>query len=458
MNGKKAPGPRGLELLRWIRVARRDALEAMELAADTYGDLVRVHIPIGQGVEPYFFIVRNPADVRHVLQENHRNYRKSSSYDVIRLVVGDGLLTSEGDHWRRQRRLAQPSFHKERIAHFARAMVEEAESMLDRWSASAALDSVDVAEEMRRVTLAIVGRTLFSSDVGRYVGDVTRGLDGALAFVDRRLGQAIRSPLGFPSRPNRRFRDSLRLLDGVTAQIIESRRGHEAGFEDLLSMLMSAVDEESGEQMTTHQVRDEVMTFLLAGHETSANALAWSLHLLAQNPSERERLEHEVDEALRGRAPVIDDAPALPFARTVIEEALRLYPPVWALERHTLGPDVLAGYEIPAGAGIVTSPYLTHRHPEFWEDPRAFRPDRFAPEQVASRPPFAYFPFGGGPRQCIGNTFALVETQLVLAAIVQRFRLDAAPGTHVRAQARVTLRPEGLRMTVRPRDRAAVRA
>jgi cytochrome P450 len=244
----------------------------------------------------------------------------------------------------------------------------------------------------------------------------------------------------------------------VTAQIIESRRGREHEFEDLLSMLMAAVDEDSGETMTMRQVRDEVMTFLLAGHETSANALSWSLHLLAANPDARERLEHEVDAALGGRAPTIDDLPILPFARMVIEEALRLYPPVWAVERHAFGPDVLGGYAIPAGAGIVTSPYLTHRHPGIWEQPLEFRPERFTPERVAERPPFAYFPFGGGPRQCIGNTFALVETQLVLAAIVQRFRLDPAPGARVRAQARVTLRPEGLRMTVRPRDRAAVRA
>jgi cytochrome P450 len=200
--------------------------------------------------------------------------------------------------------------------------------------------------------------------------------------------------------------------------------------------------------MTTRQVRDEVMTFLLAGHETSANALAWSLYLLATHREERTRLEREVDEV---RRPSIEDLPRLPFARMVIEEALRLYPPVWAVERHANGPDELGGYEIPAGAGVVTSPYLVHRHPAIWKDPEEFRPDRFTPEAAAERHPFAYFPFGGGPRQCIGNTFALVETQLILAAIAQRFRLELAPGASVAPEARVTLRPSGLLMTSTPR-------
>jgi cytochrome P450 len=449
---KEVPGPRGRELLRWVLKARKDPLAAFE-QLDRYGDVVRIHLPIGQGVEPDFYLLRRPEDVEHVLQKNHRNYRKSSSYDIVRLVVGEGLLTSEGDHWKRQRRLAQPSFHKQRIAHFSRAMVEEAEAMLTRWEQAPA-GGLDIAEEMRRVTLAVVGRTLFSSDVGRYASAVSRGLKGALDYVDRRLGAAYRPPMWLPTRRQRRFRQAMALLDRVTSEVIASRRGHEEEFEDLLSMLMLAEDEESGGRMNERQVRDEVMTFLLAGHETSANALAWSLYLLATHSLERDRLEREVDYVLGGRVPSIEDLPQLPFTRMVIEEALRLYPPVWMVERHALGPDVLGGYAIAAGSAVVTSPYLIHRWPAVWESPSEFRPERFTPEASASRPPFAYFPFGGGPRQCIGNTFALVETQLILATVAQRFRLDLAPLASVEPEPKVTLRPVGLRMTVRPRDGA----
>lgn len=451
MSARQAPGPRGWELVRWFLHARRDSLTALD-ELDRYGDVVRLHNPLGQGAEPDFYLLRRPEDVKHVLQENHRNYRKSSSYDVIRLVVGEGLLTSEGEHWKRQRRLAQPSFHKQRIAHFSRAMAEEAEAMLARWEHAPA-GGLDIAAEMRRVTLAVVGRTLFSSDVGRYADAVSRGLEGALDYVDHRLNDVYKPPMWLPTRPQRRFREALALLDRVTAEVIASRRGREEEFEDLLSMLMLAEDDESGGRMSERQVRDEVMTFLLAGHETSANALAWSLYLLSTHSLERDRLEREVESALGGRAPSIDDLSQLPFTRMVIEEALRLYPPVWMIERHALGPDVLGGFSIPAGSAVVTSPYLIHRSPAVWESPTEFHPSRFSPEAVASRPGFAYFPFGGGPRQCIGNQFALVETQLILAMIAQRFRVDLAPGARPAPEPKVTLRPAGLRMTVRARDR-----
>ncbi|TMK23432.1 MAG: cytochrome P450 [Actinobacteria bacterium] len=453
---KLPPGPSGVELVRWFLRARRDPSAAFDELA-RYGDIVRLHNVLPQSAEPNFFLLRKPEDVKHVLQENHRNYRKSSTYDVVRLVVGDGLLTSEGDHWKRQRRLAQPSFHKERIAHFARAMVEEAEAMLARWERAPA-SGMDIAEEMRRVTLAVVGRTLFSSDVERYADAVSRGLEGALDYVDRRLNSPIQPPMWLRTPRQRRFGRAMAQLDGVAADVIASRRGREHEFEDLLSMLMLAEDEESGGRMSERQVRDEVMTFLLAGHETSANALAWSLYLLATHTLERDRLEREVDEALVGRAPSMDDLPRLPFARMVIEEALRLYPPVWMIERHALAPDVLGGYSIPAGSAVVTSPYVVHRSPTVWDAPLEFRPSRFTPEAVTSRPPFAYFPFGGGPRQCIGNTFALVETQLILTRIVSRFRVDIAPGARPALEPKITLRPGGLRMTVRARDRVTIAA
>lgn len=450
----RAPGPRRLALLRFVRATRRDTLAAMTDLMETYGDVVRLKFPVSPIDEKEIHVLRHPRDARRVLQENHTSYGKSSAYEkILSRLAGRGLITSDGPLWKRQRRLAQPAFHRRSVERFAVSMTAATADLAARWDGLAPGTELNIADEMRALALDIVGRTLFSSALGPLHHDIDSGLTDALHYFDRAFDSLVVTPLWVPSRRNRRMRDAVARLERVVYGLINARAEREAEFDDLLSMMLLARDDETGERMSRTQVRDEVMTFLLAGHETSANALAWCWHLLAGSPAARERLEREADSILAGRAATVEDLPRMPYARMVIEEAMRLYPPAWVVERRALGADVLGGYDVPAGSAVMASTYLTHRNPSVWPEPDHFDPERFAPEAAAERPLFAYFPFGGGPRQCIGNLFAMVETQLVLSTLAGRFRLEGVPGARVSTEASVTLRPVGLRMTLQRRQR-----
>jgi cytochrome P450 len=327
-------------------------------------------------------------------------------------------------------------------------MTAATQAMLDRWEAlRRGAEPFDVAVEMSRLTLDIVGRTLFSRHLDDAADEIGRALTEVLALMNDRTMRFLPSPLWWPTALNRRLSRGIRVLDRLVFDIIEARRRAdetvEDRSEDLLDMLLRARDEETGEGMTDRQLRDEVMTFVLAGHETTAVALAWTWYLLARHPEVAERLRAEVAAALRGRTPTIDDLPGLQYARMVVEEVMRLYPPVWGFFRQSLAPDRIGSWAVPKGTVVLISPYLTHRHPRVWDDPERFDPDRFAPERVKERPRFAYLPFSGGPRLCIGNEFALMEAQLALAMTVQRYRLELVPGTRIEPESRVTLRPRG---------------
>ena len=357
-------------------------------------------------------------------------------------LIGEGLFTSEGDFWRRQRRLAQPAFHRQRIESFATIMSTAGARMLDGWETAAAAGTpIDLMEHTSRVTLRVVGQALFGVDLIGEAAGVGRAMLAALQFVSEEAFSLFPSVLMVPTPRNLRFRRARAELDRVVLGIIEHRRRGGAGGDDLLAMLMEARDEETGEGMSDRQLRDEIMTFVLAGHETTAVTLAWACLLLAQHPEVGDQVRREVSSVLAGRAPALADLPRLELTRRVIDETLRLYPPVAVISRETYAADEIDGYEIPAKSGVMLSPYVTHRHPAFWHDPERFDPERFTPEQVAARPRFAYFPFSGGPRLCIGNEFALMEAQILLAMIVQRYRVDVAPGHTVQHEIRVTLRP-----------------
>jgi cytochrome P450 len=359
----------------------------------------------------------------------------------VKPLIGEGLFTSEGDFWRRQRRLAQPAFHRQRIEGFAALMSRAGMRMMEDWEAAAASGApIDLMEHTSRVTLRIVGQSLFGIDLIDDAASVGRNMLAALEFVQDEVFHLLPSVVAIPTPRNLRFRRNRAALDRVVLGIIRERRRHGGG-DDLLAMLMEARDADTGEGMSDRQLRDEIITFVLAGHETTAVTLAWACLLLAQHPDVADAVRREASGVLGGRAPELADLPRLALTRRVIDETLRLYPPVPAISRQSYAPDEIDGFRIPAKSGVMMSAYVTHRHPAFWRDPERFDPDRFTQENSAGRPRFAYFPFGGGPRLCIGNEFALMEAQILLAIIAQRYRVAVAPGHTVQHEIRVTLRP-----------------
>jgi len=429
---------------------QKDAMGTFFRATEHCGDVARLRFPLA----PYTaHVLRHPDAVRHVLVDNQKNYGKQTrGYEKLRHVLGNGLVTSEGEFWKRQRRIANPAFHRERIAHFSEVMVDCAGKMLDGWQARMAKgEPFDVSKEMMRVTLRVIGLTMLSTDVeGAAASEVGAALDEVLHLTVNRIYDVVSWPKWVPTPGNRRFTHAQGQLDGIVNRIIAQRResGEEHG--DLLGMLMSARDAETGEGMTDEQLRDEAMTMFLAGHETTANALGWTLYLLSLHPDVERRLRAEVTGALGDRPPTLMDLEKLPYTDRVIKESMRLYPPVWVTARSAIEDDVISGYQIPAGTWVFMSQYLTHRDPRFWENPEGFDPDRFLPEAEAARPKHAYFPFAAGPRKCIGESFAVMEARLILATIVQRSRLSIVPGFRVEIDPTITLRPKnGLWMTAR---------
>ncbi len=440
------PGPRGHFLFGSMADLQRDRLKFATDLALNYGDVAMFRM----GPLP-LYMVYHPNGIRHVLVDNKRNYTKDTPvFGLLKGLLGNGLLLSEGEFWLRQRRLMQPMFHRERIAGFGRIMTGAAQKALESWQPAAAEGRVvDISREMMRLTLDVACRSLFSMDIMGKASAIARSVDLVLEDFIFRFDHPFYPPANVPTLRNRRYRAAVAELDRIVYGMIAARKGAVEQPGDLLSLLMEARDEETGEAMTDKQMRDELVTLLIAGHETTANALTWALYLLSTHPDVERRLHAEIETVLGGHAPEAADLPKLEYTRMVVDETMRLYPPAWITNRMTVADDAVCGYRIPKGATISICPYVTHRLPEFWENPEGFDPERFTLEKVKARPMFAYFPFGGGPRMCIGKNFALTEAPLVLATILQRCRLDLCPGREVRKRPLVTLRPEGgLPMTV----------
>jgi cytochrome P450 len=447
MRGMRPPGPRGLPILGSLLDIRRDPAGAFLRAALKYGDVAYFKVGPRQG-----YLITNPSDVRHVLQDNARNYQKSPLYQKLRMHLGNGLLTSEGEFWLRQRRIAQPAFHRQHVAGLAHVMATAAREAAAAWQTLAEHGrAVDVDEEMMRLTRTVVVRALLGSDLGPY----TERIDAAWTIINEYIGEnfwSIGLTAWLPSARRRRFEAARRLLREAVDYVIRERRRIPGDTPDLLSMLLAARDDDTGEGMTDEQLRVEVTTFLLAGQETTSLALTWTWYLLSQHPQARQRLEDELDNVLGGRPPEYAELASLPYTRMVVDEAMRLYPPAWGFSRQALGDDQLSGYHLPRGWMAFVVPYVLHRLPSLWEDPETFDPDRFSPERSADRSKFAYVPFGAGPRQCIGNQFASIEAQLVVATLAQRFRPRLVPGHRVEAWPLITLRPRfGMPMFIEPR-------
>jgi cytochrome P450 len=440
---KRLPfAPSGDLLFGYARDFQRDLL-GTSLGLAARGDAVRFRFLVWPTV-----FLNHPDYIKHVLQENYRNYDKREiSNLVVRAVFGNGLFSNDGPSWLQQRRLMQPAFHHQRIAAFGALMTGEAEALMRRWDARPAeAPPLNVMNEMMRVTLRVVNLALFGGDMDEEVERVGRAFSVVLQYLMRASFEPYVLLPGVPARGKREFLVARADLDRTVYGIIarrraEGREGAERG--DLLSLLLNARDAESGAAMSDRQAHDEVMTLLAAGHETTAVALTWVWYLLSRNPEAEARLHTELSAVLGGRPPAMEDLARLPYTRMVIEETLRLYPPATVLIRRAIGADQFGPDSIPAGTLIQLTPYAIHRHPSFWEHPEVFDPERFTPERSAGRPRFAYIPFGGGPRQCIGNTFALAEAQLVLATIAQRYRLRQDPPREVKAKPVITLRPDG---------------
>ncbi len=421
-----------------LRESMLDPLGFAQRMQERYGDVARLQVgPV------LVHLVFHPDHVRHVLHDRQKIYLRGWHYRLLRNLLGENLVVSEGDYWLRQRRLAQPAFHRQRLAGYAGVMVDATAQMLARWGDEAASgETIEIGAEMSRLSLAIAGRTLFSRDVSHEADAVGRALGELGRDLEHRFHHPLTSlPAWVPTPRNRRFRETAHTLNGIVAELIRERRREGRDHGDLLSMLMQARDEETGAAMTDDQLHSEVLTFFLAGHETTATALTWMWYLLASHAAIRQRVRAEVGSVLGARVPGVDDVPHLVLTRMAIEEAMRLYPPIWALPRQAVADDEIGGYRIPARSTVVICSFLTHRHPAAWDRPDEFDPERFTPERVAQRPKYAYFPFLAGPHQCIGNEFALLEMRLIAAQVLQRFDLALVDGPPIVPRASLSLRP-----------------
>jgi cytochrome P450 len=440
------PGPRSVLFgLPLSRTLKRDRLGALARLAREYGDIA------GFRVGPQRLVLLNHPDyVEDVLVTRARLFKKGRALERAKRLLGEGLLTSEGDHHRRQRRLALPAFHKQRIAAYADTMVAHAVRTAARWRDG---DTLDISAEMNRLTLTIVGETLLGTDLEADAGGVREALTTVFEAFPMTMSPFAALLERLPLPIVRRYNRAHAALDALIYRIIEERRGRPDDRGDLLSMLLLARDdEEDGGRMSDAQVRDEAMTIFLAGHETTANALAWTWHLLAQHPDAEERLHREIAGALDGRQAAAADVPRLPYARMLLAESMRLYPPAWAIGRRAMDDFEIGGYTIPKGTVVLFSQYLLQRDARFFSNPDRFEPDRWLPERQKGRPKFAYFPFGGGTRVCIGEPFAWMEGILVLAALAGRWRMESLETAAVPLQPAITLRPaRGIRMRARAR-------
>ncbi|HKT50403.1 MAG TPA: cytochrome P450 [Candidatus Angelobacter sp.] len=430
-----APGPGIASFFTDVRTFRQDPLGSFLRYTLKFGDVVRYR---GLWVTHQ---ITHPEHILQVLQTNAGNYRKGRDYRILKLSLGEGLLTSEGTLWQRQRRMTQPAFQSQQIAGFMRVMEKHALEMLTHWEQRARTEEVfDVVPELMRLTLNIVSHALFTSSLESDLDCIQDALTVGRDYSVERAWSVVRIPQWLPTPGNRRHRSSLAGFHSVIDRMISARRMNPDHSNDLLTILMQARDE-TGSPMPAKQLRDEVATLLTAGHETTTLVLAWAIYLISTRSEVVERMASEIS-FLNGRAPSYEDLSRLRYTRMVAEETMRLYPPVWVISRTAINNDAMGGFEIPAGSEILIFPYVTHRHPGWWVDPDRFCPERFLPQNSAGRPRGAYLPFGAGPRTCVGLNFAMTEILVVLALLLQRFRIElAVPSSQIKAEPSVTLRP-----------------
>ena len=454
---KRPSGPKGSFLLGNANQFSEDEPAFLLENVKRYGDIVYFRL-----ANIHTYLLGQPDLIREVLVTQSDKFEKAPlDKQILGKFIGNGLLTSDGEFHKRQRRLAQPAFHSKRIQNYAEVMVDYANQIMAKWQDNSI---VDVTDEMMYLTMLIVSKTLFDADSITNSGDTAETISSAMhdfqAVSNRDYKRGFSLPNWIPTTDNRLRNRAAKAFNEVMEQIIAERRqtavnGQVADTGDLLSMLMLSVDED-GEFMDDKQLRDEVATLFAAGHETTSNTLSWTWSLLAQHPEAEAKLHEELDSVLAGRQPTLADLPNLPYTQQVIKESMRLYPPAWTLSgRIALEAVQLGGYTVPKGSIIFISPYVMHHLPQYFDEPEAFKPERFTPEFEKSLPKYTYMPFGGGARVCIGNAFAMMEAQLILATIAQRFQLELATDEPVRYKAQITLTPaDGLKMRLTARETA----
>lgn len=438
-----APGPRGLPLVGSALDLLRDILGTSLNGMLEYGDVVRFVAGPPGSMRVTVFGIAHPDDIQHVLTAGGDGFSKQdAAYNEIRALVGDGLLTSEGDTWKRQKRMVQPLFTHKRVAGFAEMMAEEGAELVKRWNELRRTDgTVDLHSEMTRYSLRVVCRALFGTDVE----DIIPALRDNVPYLSKRAFTRSLSPIPVPTHwptPGNRHADrAIAEVNGVVDNLISARRANPTGEDDLLSLLLAAQDPEGGVGLSDKEVRDQALIFLLAGHETTATALTFTLHLLGLHPEIQRKVRDEANKVLGDRLPTLEDSKGLAYTTMAIKEAMRLYPSAYVIPRQVEKPDVIRGYEISVGSVAVCSPYVTHRHPDYWEDPERYDPERFTPEKEKARHRYAYFPFGGGPRACIGQYFSMLEAVIVTAQLVRAFEFKS-PEAPVKLFTGITLRPK----------------
>ncbi len=446
-NGHRTPpGPKGAPIVGMALALRKDPLAGMRRMVRDYGDVVRFHVMMQERT-----LVNRPDLINQVLVIQQSKFHKSElTRRITSRILGQGLLISEGEFWRRQRRLAQPAFHRSRLAGYGATMLELAENHVRGWRDG---DHRNISQEMTALTLDIAVKTLFGTTLPGEAKQVGQSLSFLMRYSLRRNRLPIRIPETWPTPANRRADRELGFIDSLVYRIINERRaeGNSNHHDDLLALLMGAMDED-GSQMTLQQLHDETMTLFLAGHETTAQMLGWTWYALSQNPAVEARLHEELHGVLGGRAPSAEDFPRLPYLRAVMNEVLRLYPPAYILARETMEPCEIGGYDMHVGSTVIISQWITHRDARFYDDPEAFRPERWLDGLQDRLPPGAYFPFSLGPRRCIGEGFALLEAAIVIATLAQKFKFRLVPGVEVVPEPLITLRPRhAIQMTIHAR-------
>jgi cytochrome P450 len=440
------PKAKGLPLLGLTLAIRQDALATLRSVAREYGDIVRLPVAFQERI-----FLNHPDFIEQVLVIQQGKFHKSDlTKKIVGVLLGQGLLVSEGEFWRRQRRLAQPAFHRGRIQEYAATMGESIERHIRDWHGG---EQRDMAGEMMALTLDVAVRTLFGTTLPAQAQEVGQSMTFLMRYQLGRQRSVVRLPESWPTPRNQRARRERAFLDSLVYSFINEHRSRngEDRRSDLLSLLVSAMDED-GTQMTPQQLRDETMTLFLAGHETTAQMLAWTWYLLSENPAAEARLHEELRVVLAGRSPEASDFGRLSYLRAVMSEALRLYPPAYITARTSVEPCRIGGYDFPAGSTILMSQWVMHRDPRFYDDPEAFRPERWLEGLEDRLPAGAYFPFGDGPRRCIGQGFALLEASLVIGTLAQRFKFRLVAGHPVVPEPLITLRPRnGIRMTLHAR-------
>lgn len=433
-----APGPSGYPLVGVLPKILGNPLQFLAETMLDYREVMRLNVGPAS-----VYMVNHPDLVELVLKDHHRGYEKGNMWEPIKLLIGQGLPVAEGEQWRKQRRLMQPAFHHQYITSMLDVMNNAMEEGMQHWPTLAEKGQpIDILDEMLHMGLDLIFKTMFTTSI---TPEESLRLNKEFTLIARLVMYRMWTfflPVWIPRPGDKRFREGVKAADEIVYRVIKRRRDSGEDTGDLLSMLMASRDEETGEPMTDQQLRDEIITIMTAGHETVAIAMGWLWYLLSQNPEIEEKVYQEAASVLQGRTTAtLADLGKMPYGKMVIQEAMRLYPPVWPIPRVAVSDDQLGPYHISAGSMVVVSPFVVHRHPDFWPNPDQFDPERFTPEQVANRPRYAYIPFGGGPRICIGNSFAMMQAQLALAMVVQRYQLRLVPGHKVVPAASATTKP-----------------